>query len=495
MTRVLALLPRAPVGRLVGVVLLAAVIRIFFFTGFHGFDDVFYIRRAYALSQGHFALPTNHWAARVGLVGPTALAYLLFGVTLWSTVLFPFLCSILTVIVATVLGRRLLGDSAGWLAGLLVAMFPMDAIFASMLFPTAPVTLFCGVGFGAFLLAEAEGRSLLYFVAGVAFGLACVVHEAAAIVLVFYPVHVAASRRIQRGHLLALLGFGAALAIDPVVHALMGNARARLDVLSRSETAQGTATDVAYSGLNVHWIAEPFVRLLAERTFGLFSWLIAPLAVYRALRPTDARERTLSLILISVFLWTEFGTLSLHRYAPLARLPRYLCPLTLPAMWLLAKNLCEIRRPGGRRIVLVGLAATSLICLLLDSGNQLRPYLTIRAALASAHPTTVAVEKTDEFPLRFAEGMNPPYGLSPFGADVPATELAVSRTEAHRQLLQGTSGATPLATVDRPVTVYQRVLSSPLVLAVLRRLRPPERFAEYEQKVHSRESWTIYRLR
>src|SRR3569833_953831 len=162
MTRVLALLPRAPVGRLVGVVLLAAVIRIFFFTGFHGFDDVFYIRRAYALSQGHFALPTNHWAARVGLVGPTALAYLLFGVTLWSTVLFPFLCSILTVIVATVLGRRLLGDSAGWLAGLLVAMFPMDAIFASMLFPTAPVTQKRDNGNKTNQQTKTERQSLLY---------------------------------------------------------------------------------------------------------------------------------------------------------------------------------------------------------------------------------------------------------------------------------------------------------------------------------------------
>lgn len=296
------------------------------------------------------------------------------------------------------------------------------------------MTLLCGVGFGSFLLAEAENRSRLYVAAGVAFGLACVVHEAAAIALVFYPVQVIASRRLRRGHLLALLGLAAALTIDPIVHGLMGNAWARLNVLSRAETAQGTAADVAYSGFNVHWIAEPFVRLLAERTFGLFSWLIAPLAVYRIVRPTDSRERSLSLILISVFLWTEFGTLSFHRYAPLARLPRYLCPLTMPAMWLLARNICAIPRPGRRRTLLAGLGATSLICLFLDTGNQLRPYQLIRAALAAAHPVTVTVEKADEFPLRLAEGMRPPYALSVFGSGVPASDMAISRTEATRQI-------------------------------------------------------------
>lgn len=126
MRRAFALLPGAPERRLAVVMVLAAIVRFVFFTGYHGFDDVFYIRRAYALSHADFVLPTSHWAARIGLVGPTALAYLIFGVNLWSTVLFPFICSLMSVVVAALLGRRLLGEEAGWLAALLVAIFPLD---------------------------------------------------------------------------------------------------------------------------------------------------------------------------------------------------------------------------------------------------------------------------------------------------------------------------------------------------------------------------------
>jgi len=100
-----------PVRRTIALVILAATIRLLFFTGFHGFDDVFYIKRAFALSEGLFKLPTNLWAARIGLVGPTALVHRLFGVTLATSISFPFVCSLLTVVVAARTFRHLRGES------------------------------------------------------------------------------------------------------------------------------------------------------------------------------------------------------------------------------------------------------------------------------------------------------------------------------------------------------------------------------------------------
>jgi len=392
------------------------------------------------------------------------------------------------------LGRRLFGQAVGLLAALLVAIFPLDAIFASMLFPTAPVTLLCGLGYGLFLLADTENKSTWYLLAGASFGLACVAHEAALIALAFYPGYVIARGRLCRKHLVALMGFVAGLAVDPIAHGLMGNAGARLNVLAHAATAQGTAADVAYSGLNVNWIAEPVVRLLAERTFGLFSWLIAPLALCRAWRPSGRYDRALSLILISVFLWTEYGTLSIHHYAPLARLPRYLCPLTLPAMWLLATHLCDLlqkRKRGG--ILLAALAVSSLICLLLDSGNQLGPYESMRSFLDSVHPTTVVVSKADEFPLRFAERMEPPYVLSRMEATLPPRSLVITSDKQTQHRIEETSGAIRLAEVTGHRSPYQVALGNPAVLALLRRVRPPERFKEYKDKT-SPKSWNVYQL-
>ena len=42
-------------------------------------------------------------------------------------------------------------------------------------------------------------------------------------------------------------------------------------------------------------------------------------------------------------------------------------------------------------------------------------------------------------------------------------------------------------------TLYQMMLSNPLVLALLRTVRPPERFGEYKDKA-SPVTWAIYRL-
>jgi len=493
MREVIPLVLRDSRWRLGGIVVLAAIVRVLFFTGFHGFDDVFYIQRSYELSQGIFSLPTTHWAARIGLVGPTAVAYRAFGVSLGTTVLFPFLCSLLTVVATALLGRRLFGEPVGWLAAFLVAVFPLDVIFASMLFPTAPVTLLCGIGYGAFLLGDAEARQGWYLGSGAAFGLACVTHEAALVALSFYVVHVICQGRPRKGHLLALAGFFMALAVDPVIHGFMGNPHVRLDVLSHTATAQGTATDVAYSGFNVKWITEPVIRLAAERTFGLFSWLITLIALYRVLRPATLQDRALSLIVVTVFVWTEYGTMSLHRYAPLARLPRYLCPLTLPAMWLLAKYLCDAVRPKPRRILLAVLVASSLICLMVDSGNQLRPYDAIRSALTGIRPEAVAVEKNDEFPLRFAERMKPPYGLSVLGVTPPAQSIVIAKSPKLRRRLEAIPGISEVGSVTRPRTLYQAMLTSPFVLSILRIVRPPERFAEYKDKA-SPDMWTIYRI-
>jgi len=68
----------SPEGRILTALILivvgAAVLRLVFFTGYHGYDDVYYIQRALELSGGAATPPTTHWAARIGLVGPTALS-------------------------------------------------------------------------------------------------------------------------------------------------------------------------------------------------------------------------------------------------------------------------------------------------------------------------------------------------------------------------------------------------------------------------------------
>jgi len=473
----------------------AAVLRLVFFTGYHGHDDVYYIQRALELSRDAATPPATHWAARIGLVGPTALLYRAFGVTPLTTSAFPFACSLLGVVAAVILGQRLYGAPAGLIAGLLLAMFPMDVIFASTLFPTEPVMLFAGVGIGCFLLAERERRPGLYLASGLSLGLAAVAHEVAILIVVIYPVYGLVVARPIRAHLGVVAGLALAIALDPMIHGAMGNPWARIALSSGTTIVQQTDVEVAYRGVNAWWLAEPAVRLFVERTFGLFSWVLAPVVVLRLWRPADQTDRSLALIVAAGYLWFAYGTVSPTGYAPLARLPRYVAPLVLPAMWLLGRELAERVRPRTRIAVLSALAASSVVCLMLDSGNALVPYEQLRAALAHAQPTHVAIESGQEFPLLLAERFHPRYRLVTLddGAAPPRDSVVVVTSDAARARIQALPGAALLARIASPDTFHVRLLRSRLALAVLHATRPSSRFETYAGKTRPWALWA-YRV-
>src|SRR6185503_3659841 len=207
------------------IVIAAAILRLVFFSGLVLYDDASYVKRAYELSTGLMRPPTTQFEARIGLVGPTALLYRAFGVGPRTTVAFPLACSLLSVLAAAFFGARLFGVRTGLLASLLLAIFPMDVIFASELFATTPSTLLVGSGLGLFLLAERSRRPLVYLASGLALGLAA---------LVFYPLYVVFVAPPSRKHAIVLAGLVLAASLDPLIHGLMGDPWARVSSLTRA---------------------------------------------------------------------------------------------------------------------------------------------------------------------------------------------------------------------------------------------------------------------
>lgn len=247
----------AALAAIVGV---AALLRIAFFTGYHGYDDLRYIQRAFDFGRGDFSPPASIWAARIGVVVPTAVVYRLFGVTPLTTNALPFLCSMLGVGAAYLLGKRLYGERAALVAAWLLAILPLDVIFAGMLFPTEPVLLFSGVGLGCFIFAERDRQPTLYLASGLSLGFAGLTHETTLFALAFYPVYVLTVGRPARTHLIVAAGILAGLALDPLIHGWMGDPWARFTALNRASTVLGTDSGVDYRGWNLAWIGEPLVR-------------------------------------------------------------------------------------------------------------------------------------------------------------------------------------------------------------------------------------------
>lgn len=169
---------------LVFITLGGLMLRAWFFSGYILSDDVFYLSRTLELASGQAQAPATHWAARLGLVGPAALAVAAFGPSKLTMVLWPFVCSALMPVVAYVVTARLFDRASATLAALLAACLPLDVIFASHLFAYAPRALLLGGAAYFWFSADDRGRARP-FAAGALVGAACLVHEISTFVLVF----------------------------------------------------------------------------------------------------------------------------------------------------------------------------------------------------------------------------------------------------------------------------------------------------------------------
>jgi len=465
--------------RLAFILLAAAALRLVFFTGLILYDDAYYVERAFALSLGHGSPPLNHWEARIGLLLPTALAFRLFGFTYATTVAWSFVCSLASVTAAYAFGRRLLDERAALLAALLLAVFPLDVLGATLLFPNAAQTLFVGAAVGFFLVAERSRAPVTYVLAGASFGLALLAHENSAMVLVFVPFYWLFVARPAARHAWVLLGLVPVLAIDPLMHGLMGDPAARLTAISHVKTVNAGADDVRYSGFNLEWIGEPILRLLTEQELGLFPLLIAPLAAVRLFRPRLTVERALALFLVVAGLWTLYGTTSPFAYAPLVRVPRYLTPLVLPAMWLLGSELAR-RSPTTRWLVVGVLAVSSIVCAAADGGRARMPrFEKIHQVLVEEHATRVIAPEAMCSGLRVAAGFRLPYELAKLEAKTdPHGALVVINDPGMEARF---AGAERRAEIIFPPTFYERLLASP-VMDLLQSTRNEDRRRELLDK-------------
>ena len=476
------------------IVIAAAGLRLIFFSGIIFYDDYHYVTRAHALSQGQLVPPIDIFGTRLGVVVPAAVVYRLFGVSKATTAAYPFVCSLLGVVAAYVFGRRLFGTQTGLLAAALLAVFPMDVLYATTLFATAPVTLLVGVSLGLFLLAEQERRWTLSLASGLVLGAAILVHETVVAVLVFYPVYALLVARPSRAHLLAGLGVVAVAALDPVFQGLLGNAWARFAAMG-SAAARGAWMD-AEKGLGLAWMAEPVLRLFTEQELGLFPWVLLPVALLRLRGATDRNERAVVLFFAVVTLWLLYGTASPFRYAPLSRQPRYLAPVVLAAMLLLAHDL--VRRRWRTRALVTGLlVVTSIASVALDGGRlRVRPFEEARAVLAHAKAERVVVDPwLLRFPLLFVEGFTPRYSVATLTGHgpPPAGAFVVMTGDVARERVATWPGAERIASIPQPEGLYLTLLRNPAVVAVLRATRPAYRMRDLNSKA---AAWSleIYRV-
>jgi len=474
-----------------GVLLLAILavgfgLRMYMFAGYVMTDDVYYVERALELAQGDLTAPQNYWAARLGLVGPMALAFHFLGVAEWTAVLFPFVCSLLSIGVTFVLGRRMASTRAGLLAAALIATFPQEVVFASLAFPATPITLLTGLTFLWFLQGEEQDRTAPLVLAGMALGAASLVHETALLCFVFLVPYACLRRRIAAKWLLAGMAFLLVWGLDPLFHGLAG-----ADPLVRYQYAASSLSGDAASPLAPHPLAplavptlRPFLHLVSQQELGLLfaAALVLGFVGLRGVRlgrhPTA--EQAASLWIVALFLWINYGTVSPAGYQRLWLLPRMLAPLTIPACALVAAR-SMTWRPAFRGFVLGPVVAASLFGVLVDDRwARSAQFDALDQVLEEQRPSLVLTDTELLFHVRFyASRLAVPVDLFTPESLVAAPTLG-QRTGPRllvtpRPLSADQRGrVTEIAALIAPETLKERLFAEPWFVSIVALTRSPE---------------------
>lgn len=421
------------IGLIILFILMGLIIRLIFFTGISGADDLFHIFPAFQMSKGIF-LPYEHFEQlRLGITLPAALSFNIFGFNQFTISLYPLICSLMSIILVYFLGRTLIDEKTGLLAALLLTFYPLDVIFSTKLYVDVPLAFFMGLVIYFYLRAFETDKKRFYVLCGLSLGISYICKLNGLYILLVMGLYTIYKRRFDLKSLFIILGFLAIFVPESIYyHKKTGDLLYRFKIASGSgvteiQSMYDQATEPhgkVDNGPNLdptpffkkedkgagivrgsNWYFEPLLMLLTNQEFGFFCFFIIPISGYCLVK----RKRKVYVILlwmIPLFLYLAYGSISPFRYVPLRRWPRYYTPITFPALILLSYFLIEKKtwlREKFLPFSVLFLLLTSIGFIYLDNGRD-RSYLVKKLAdFKRKHPETNLIVSRETY-----------YNLAPF---------------------------------------------------------------------------------
>lgn len=356
---------------LVAILLVAVGARVYQFRGFGASDDAAYAEIAGRLARGEPFVGAYDGPAvfplRVGIIHPTAVLFRTFGVHRWTMAGFPFLVSLLGVVLAYGGARHVFGPRAGLIAAGIWSLLPIDAFQASVLAPDLPAAVALGgaVLLVLWLLSAETGSTARWFgggaVAGLLLGYSWLTKETVAYAAPFFLFLIAWERRRFR----EIWGLWAGIAVASgavlvgeaaVYRALTGDWLFHLHETERNYQQYPNAFAVErLDGGDGGYLRAVVKRLVYTGPWAMllnprlgYLPLIGAVATIHGLLWRDRRYLLPAIWLASLALMFNFASSSTREYVPLVLFDRYLYPLLMPASILAAGLLSSAFRsaPG-----------------------------------------------------------------------------------------------------------------------------------------------------
>ncbi len=359
------------------ILMLAAALRVLSFRGYTSHDASAYAQLAHMMVAGGFK-PGMQWffpvfSVRVGLFAPVALAFRLGGVNELMLTVYPFLLSMLSVILAFWAARTIFDVRAGLIAACLMALLPIDARFASQLLPDMPAALYMNAGV---LLVYAGSRQETVshrlasgVLAGIALFASWLCKETVLYLLPFVGAYLLWLAIQDRRNVTLLVAVAAAAGLlvgleGWMYHHYTGDYLLRYHALQRNAEGARRALSVATVSSVASYLLQRALVVLRVTILNVEDFGLMLAAALVACAYAIFRQRRRFLLPALWFGWLlllfSFGSASFNAYVPLnARMTRFQYPMLLPAILLisgLASSIIARSNPG-------------------DSGKPYRPRL------------------------------------------------------------------------------------------------------------------------
>ena len=297
------------------------------------YDPLAYAQYAYNLVEGTYSLTDDYaFAHRLTVIAPLAVSYATLGVGEYSNLLWLHLVSLVQVLAVMWLGARLVSPAAGILAGLLLALAPLDVLYSNFLTPDVVMAGFLTCSAALWIVGNERGGAragAFLFLSGVCLALAVWTRMYSALLGVFFAGYLV-WRRPPWKHV-AWTALGGIAVFAGLALLYWREAGDPLHFL----TVQSSSFGNQVNPRGPQW-GYYFWHLLHPRSqAGLLGplWLLG-LGV-ALVRPNRVRSLLL-LWTLPFFLYLQFGSMSLTSFQPVWKTIRYLTPLFAPCCLLVA---------------------------------------------------------------------------------------------------------------------------------------------------------------
>ncbi len=191
---------------LTAIMLLALTVRLAFFNGPFGSDEIVYLERSLDVAHGDWSSANYNGALRYGYNIPSGFIIYLFGLNLFTANLWPLLCSLAEVAAVFVFAWTYMGRKSAVFSALFLAFTPLHVAVSTRLHADPVVSLFLTLSFIVFYQAERKADKSLYFWAGILLGCVFWVKELLALAFFAFLLYPLFIRKLKSDWLYLVLG-------------------------------------------------------------------------------------------------------------------------------------------------------------------------------------------------------------------------------------------------------------------------------------------------